>query len=376
MASQHRRLPATIGVVGGLLIAATLAGPAAAADPTISIIASGLDNPRGIAVGANGRVFVAEAGRGGEGGYGLSGRIIVISHGMARTFTGGLPSAISDEGEVSGPVGVDLRADGNAVAVVGVGPQAVDRRFDSLLRLSPRRGRAVADIQAFRNVHPDTTDLDQPPNPTDSNAYGVAVLSGSRTLVTDAGGNDLLLVSARGRVETVAKFPNALISTSHLPPFLGIPTDISLPAEAVPTSVAVGPDGWWYVGELKGFPFTPGASRIWRISPSARDVVCDPAATSGPCTLYADGFSSIIGLEFGPDGSLYVLEMARSGLMNLFLGVDDSGALWRLKDGTKTEIAAGQLHAPGGVAVGRGGTIFVTNRSVGLGVGEVLRIQP
>jgi len=376
MAFQHRRLPVTFGVAAGLLLAATLVGPAAAADPTITVLASGLDNPRGIAVGANGRVFVAEAGRGGPGGYGRSGRILVISHGIVRTFTGGLPSAISDEGEVTGPVGVDLRADGNAVAVVGVGPQAVDRRFDSLLRLSPRRGRVVANIQAFRNTHPDTTDLDQPPNPTDSNAYGVAALNGARTLVTDAGGNDLLLVSARGRVTTVAKLPNAMISTSHLPPFLGIPTDIVLPAEAVPTSVAVGPDGWWYVGELKGFPFTPGASRIWRIAPWARNVVCDPAATSGPCTVFADGFTSIIGLEFGRDGSLYVLEMVKSSVLNLFLGTDDVGALWRLKDGTKTEIAAGQLHAPGGVAVGRDGAIYVTNWSVALGAGEVLRIAP
>jgi hypothetical protein len=373
---EHRRLPAAVAVAGGLLLAASLAGPAAAADPTISVIASGLDNPRGIAVGANGRVFVAEAGRGGEGGYGRSGRVLVISGGIARTFGGGLPSAISDEGEVTGPVGVDLRADGNLIATVGVGPQAVDKRFDSLLRLSPRPGRAIADIQAFRNTHPDTTDLDQPPNPTDSNAYGVAALSGSRTLVTDAGGNELLLVSARGRVQTVAKFPNALVSTSHLPPFLGIPTDIELPAEAVPTSVAVGPDGYWYVGELKGFPFTPGASRIWRISPSARNVVCDPAATSGACTVFADGFTSIISLEFGRDGSLYVLEMAKSGLVALFAGIDDTGALWRLKNGTKTEIAAGQLHAPGGVAVARNGTIYVTNHSVSIGGGEALRIQP
>jgi hypothetical protein len=68
--------------------------------------------------------------------------------------------------------------------------------------------------------------------------------------VVDAAGNDLLLVSARGRVTAVAKFPNALVSTSHLPPFLGIPLDISLPTEAVQTSGEVGPDGWWYVGEL------------------------------------------------------------------------------------------------------------------------------
>ena len=157
-------VPATVAVAGGLLLAASLAGPAAAADPTVSVIATGLDNPRGIAVGANGRVFVAEARRGGADGYGRSGRIVVIGGGTTRTFTGRTVSrlAISDEGEVTGPVGVDLRADGTAVATVGIGPRAADRRFGSLLRLSPRPGRVIADIQVFRDSHPDATDIDQP----------------------------------------------------------------------------------------------------------------------------------------------------------------------------------------------------------------------
>jgi hypothetical protein len=359
-----RRL--AVALVGGL-VSLSLVSPVAAADPSATVVAGGLNNPRGIDVSVNGRVFVAEAG---------TGKILVIRNGVVATFASGLPTATSPEGEATGPVNVSVRTGiGGAVAAVGAGPKNVDARFDSVLRLSPRQGRVIADIQAYRDAHPDTTDLDQPPNPTDSNAYGIAALNGGRTLVTDAAGNELDLVGPGGQIQTVAKFPNAVVSTSHLPPGVLPPFVTELPAEAVPTSVAVGPDGWWYVGELKGFPFTPGASRVWRISPSARNVVCDPTATSGPCTIYADGLTSITGLDFGPDGSLYVVEIVKDGVFNLFSGGDITGALIRIKGGVRTELVAGQLHAPGDVAVARNGTIYVTNLSISPGGGQVLAIR-
>jgi hypothetical protein len=56
-----------------------------------------------------------------------------------------------------------------------------------------------------------------------------------------------------------AVFPNRMVSNP-----LGPGT---VPQQSVPTSVALGPDGAWYVGELSGFPFTPGTARIWRIVP-------------------------------------------------------------------------------------------------------------
>ena len=42
------------------------------------------------------------------------------------------------------------------------------------------------------------------------------------------------------------------------------------------TSVTVGPDGYWYVGELRGFPATPGTSQIWRIKPGTVDAIVRP----------------------------------------------------------------------------------------------------
>ncbi len=83
-----------------------------------------------------------------------------------------------------------------------------------------------------------------------------------------------------------------------------------IPAQAVTPSVAIGPDGYYYIGELKGFPAPTGFSRVWRINPAARHVHCsaDPAVTPD-CTVVADGFTSIIDLAFDRNGTMYVTEL-------------------------------------------------------------------
>ena len=54
------------------------------------------------------------------------------------------------------------------------------------------------------------------------------------------------------------------------------PAGTPIPSEAVATSVTVGSDGYWYVGELRGFPATPGTSQIWKIKPGTVGATCDP----------------------------------------------------------------------------------------------------
>ena len=73
--------------------------------------------------------------------------------------------------------------------------------------------------------------------------------------------------------------------------------------QAVPTSVAVRRgDPNIYVGQLTGFPFVPGAANVWRIKPD------------GTTDVYASGFTNITDIAWGPQGSLYVLEIAQTAL--------------------------------------------------------------
>ena len=64
-----------------------------------------------------------------------------------------------------------------------------------------------------------------------------------------------------------------------------------------------------------------------------------------------------------PDGVLWSAD-ARGGVMRI------------APDGTQTNIVSGSpLFAPGGIAVGTDGALYVTNRSTSPTVGEVLKIE-
>lgn len=347
----------------GVLVFAWLGIAAhAAAQSSIEPVLTGLSNPRGVTVGPAGRVFVAEAGTGVAG----TGRISMWWRGNASVVAAGLESVISEEGPIAGPVGIGLTGLGQLYFTYG-GGFAEDSSMGTVQRATPKL-RQIADIHAYDAAHPEPTANP----PSDSNPYALAALGNGALLVADAAANNLKYVTASGEIYVVARFPNKDVPA----PFPGLPDPF--PAQPVPTSIAVGPDGWWYVGELTGFPFTVGVSRVWKILPGSRDATCDPAAGPGaPCQLVANGFTAIVGLAFGADGSMYVSEMAKYGLFGVLVasGGDPTGALIKVApNGTRSEIAAGQLILPGGVAVANDGAVFVVNGSVFPNEGELLRI--
>ena len=372
------RLVVVIGTVG---LAASLLAPAAAASspshakPTQAwkVIVSGLDNPRGIDPGPYGGLLVAEAGRGGttdcqsaidpETGQpttvclGRTGAVDLIVGGHKHRLAT-LPSVATPDGmSASGPTHAVLGPKGVLVSMMGVPPLPFTgdtSRFGKLLRL--RHGvQTVADLGPYEAAHnPDGKQIDSDP-------YGLAV-NGLGAVMTDAGANDLLAISKKGVISTLAAFPDQM---ADAPAFLGLPPGTKIPTESVPTAVTRGPDGAWYVGELTGFPFQVGLARVWRVVPGHAP------------TVYATGFTNIIDLQFDRHGRLYVLEMAKFGLLQAEApGGDPTGALIRLnRDGSRTEIASTGLVLPGGVAIDKWDHIYVTNKSIFPGAGEVVRIR-
>lgn len=363
-------------------VALTAAGliPATPATAAPTVVMSGLDNPRGVAVAPNGRVFVAETGAGGdecreiEGPQGLAvscfgrtGRVSVLRDGVQQVKTVGFPSeAAEDGGFAVGLHDVVIDPTGRTFVVVGGQnpPSSTGLPLDdwgSMLRATRPDGRdRKASLEAHEAAH------DPDGNGIESNAYGMAALADGTMLVADAAANALLHVTKTGEVTTLAVFPDQALRV----PVAGLPTgpESPMPIQSVPTSVAVGPDGAFYVGELTGFPFVPGYSRVWRVVPGETP------------TVFADGFTAIIDLTFGPDGSLYVLQLTKAGVLaGEFLGLLE-GALYKVQGGplaavTKTEIAKGALTAPGGVAISPDGTTaYVTNKAISAGEGELLAI--
>lgn len=329
-------------------------------------IASGLDNPRGLAFGPDGNLYIVEAGRGGtstmclplptgpgERCYGASGAVtrITPASGQQRVLTG-LPSLAGQSGdEATGPHDIDFGF-GAAFITVGSGGDPATLQpfrdagipFGMLLHVSFQGVvTPVVDVAAHETAeNPDGGEVD-------SNLYGMAILS-NRGVFTDAGGNSLLQIDASLNVSTLAAFPTRTVTGP------GGPVEM----QSVPTSVVEGPDGSLYVGELTGFPFPVGDARVYRV----------PAAGGTP-VMVADGFTNIIDIAIGPDGSSYVLEFDADGL----LGPGEIGRLTKIGPfGSRAELAAGELVHPGRMTIGPDNAVYVTVNSASAGTGQVVRI--
>ena len=370
----HRwRLSALVFGVGLTLLATSSLTSVLQARATVTTIASGLVNPRGLNFGPDGALYVAEAGSGGSGPcilgsdglvkcYGATGAVtkIVLGGPPSRVVTG-LPSIAALPGTMgagiaTGPHDVDFQGLGNGYVTIGLGADpdkrqdpafaSVGSKFGRLIRFQPNgKWSFEEDLAAFENIaNPDGVE------PPDSNPYGLLAGPG-RTIYTDAGGNSLNAVAANGSISNLAVFPRG---AAPFPPF-----------QAVPTSVALGPDGDLYVGQLTGGPFPGGAASVWRV----------PSGGGSP-VVYQTGFTKIIDIAFGKDGSLYVLEISAPAGAPPF---GPPGALLRIPPGGGTPVnitptVTGGFVAPGGIAVGSDGALYITVNSISAAAGFVIKV--
>jgi hypothetical protein len=322
--------------------------------PTVEVIMRGLDNPRGLAIGPEGGLYVVEAGRGGTGPcqmlrgalqcFGTSGAVTRLWGGKQERVVTDLPSQVDPTGQAIGPHDISFQGRGGAYLTVGFGADPALRSnfgpdgllFGTLVHV-PASGKwkVIADISAYE------IKANPAGGPIDSNPFGILAEPNGR-VVTDAGGNDLLRIAANGTITTLGTFPSRPVRST----------------DAVPTGFTVGPDGAYYVGELTGAPFTAGAARVYRVVPGSTPQVI------------LEGFKTILDLSFGPDGSLYVLEFA-GGATGLAL----PGRLIRVLPELTRQVVLEGLDHPTSVLVDDDGTIYVTNRGISVGNGEVLKVQ-
>ena len=99
--------------------------------------------------------------------------------------------------------------------------------------------------------------------------------------------------------------------------------------QAVPTGVVKGPDGALYMSQLTGFPFPIGGANVYPRRPA-----------HGRGVEYATGFTNIMDLDFGRDGTLYVLEIDADSL----LGPSTDGALFTVPWGGRRAGARGRCR--------------------------------
>lgn len=376
MSQRFRGRAALAAATSGIAVMAlSVAAPASASapstsTPTVRVVASGLNNPKHLTFGPGG-LYVTEAGTGGNScvtafGFtlceGETGSVALVSPFGTFTVLSGLPSA-ADSQSVSGPGAVTFDRGKLAVLVEGAtaaqGPGA--EAFGKLLLARPLASSSgwtfAADFAAFAVAHPqDPATLGGFPgdveDPSDSNPYDIVPFRGGYA-IADAAANDVLWLSPSGNLSILTRLPTIPMQ------FNGATID----AQAVPTSVAVGPDGALYIGSLPGLPSLPGTSVIYRLVPGQQP------------TVAADGLTTVTDIAFDHEGNLLALEFNTGGL---FAPPTTPGALVRvdLSTGTSTTLPVSGLLNPTGLAVGPDGAVYIANDgNAGPGAGEVLRVS-
>jgi hypothetical protein len=369
---RHRRLAllaAALGTTAAILAPVVAASADPAPGPRVDVIATGLNNPRGVTVNREGDVYVAEAGLGAGNatvgvvaGIGSTGSITKVDdagsrHAHQRRIVSGIASAASVEQgqlEALGIDGITVGRDHGHEQIWGVlGTGGVPNT--NLGYLVKVRHHSLVDVAAVGAADLAWTATYQhaawaPPGQfPDANPYGVLVSRGRRYVV-DAASNTVDVVTRSGAVKQVAYIPNPPVSDS------------------VPTCIAQGPDGAVYVGTLNLVGFFgagPGQSTVYRIDPKT----LDPSNLNAVLTAakpWATGFSTITGCTIS-HGRFYATEMFTN---------DVQVASLAHPSGARVKITAPQIVQPNGIAVS-GRNIYVSTHSdsTGGGAGQLVRIR-
>jgi sugar lactone lactonase YvrE len=352
-------------------------------------------NPRGISVGRDGTIYIAEAGSGGQEPdfpttpasspsasspaaslptestgaeasgspgplttHGDTGRVTMISpSGEQSVLIDGLTSYFFGS-EIVGPADVVAGDDGTIyVSIGGPGPQTAlfdpAGNADSVVKVdSSGTVTPLADIGQYeRENNPD-------PNAVDSNLGGIAMGTDGLLYVADSGGNDLYSVDpATGELKVVAVFPGLPTPDGSANPARGGAAEV----DPVPTDVTADPNGGVYVGFLTGAILwgVPGSAKVVHVDPdgTVTDAVTGlnmvtGVATSGS-TIYADQLST--SFTSTPPGPGEVAQATSGGTAEtLFSGLMLPYGIALAPDGTSMYIvinATGPAAATGGAVI-------------------------
>jgi len=347
------------------------AGSAASAAPlakhaggaSVSVYATGFNNPRQLKFGPDGNLYVAEGGPGGTGstvgqctqvvppvgpykGSATGGRISKVVNGVRMTVTDQLPTSSASEiigGDVEGVADIDWIGNTLYALVAGGGcSHGVANRPNGIYRVSANGSATlVADLGAFQQAHPVAH-----PEPgdfePDGTWYSMVSVRGALYAVEPNHG-ELDKITPDGHVTRVVDIS---ASQGHI----------------VPTAIAQ--HGVFYVGNLNTFPIQTGSSKILKITPSGQidTVVWD--------------LTTVLGVAFDKRARMYVLEMT----VGAPFPTPGKGQIVRVTGFGKKEVIADGLVLPTGLTIGPDGALYVSTKGLGFppslpeGPGEVLRI--
>ena len=341
---------ALVALSTGVLATAGSAGGAGNADrssaATVTVMASGLANPRGLKFGPDGFLYVAEGGLGGS----LSTDGLCPQVGEAGPYTGGFNSRIS---KIS-PAGVrstvvDDLPSSEALAVGGLVSGVADVAFlhghlygieagagcshglagthNSVFRVNGTTTTDIANLSAFQMANPvanpDCCDFEP-----DGTWYSMVSERGALYAVEPNHG-EVDRITGDGNISRVV---DVSASQGHV----------------VPTSLSN--HGDFFFGNLGTFPVRPGTESIWRLG------------FSGRLTTWATGLTTVLGTAWDSRGRLYALEsMTDAGGPSADVSEAGTGKVVRINANGSQKVVVEGLSFPTAMTFGPDGALYISN---------------
>ncbi len=351
--------------------------------PPGTVIASGLLGPRGLKFGPDGLLYLAEAGLGGNTDSttlpcqqvgapaspyfgGPTGRISKLDgNGNRTTVADGLPSALSSfpTGDTLGVADIAF-LNGTLYAVLAGGGCSHGnlQQPNGIVRVNGQNGswNYIADLsnalQKFPAAYPDIQEYTPGDYEPDGVFYSLTDYQGKLYTVEPNHGQ-IFSITPEGRVDETIDIS---FSEGHI----------------VPTSIAAH-NGNFYVGNLGIFPILPQRETVLTLSNNFSFFDSTPGLGTGPgdhsyrIASSRAGFTTIVGVEFGPDGLAYILELSSEP----GYPTPGYGDVVRVqRDGTIQSVVTG-LTLPTAMTFGPDGALYVSNFGGVTGAaGEILKI--